>query len=100
MPQNFCFGKPTIKPFVVMLVTPIYIEALGGQRGQLPLACGARRVMEENFHLPQGNALRGKRGPSPPSVSAIRKPSFHFAVRADLAKDPTFNICEPQPTAR
>ena len=30
----------------------------------------------------------------------MRNPSFHFAMRSDLANEPTFNIGEPQPTAK
>ena len=33
-------------------------------------------------------------------ASAIRRPSFHFAMRSEREKEPTFNWSTPQPTAR
>ena len=47
-----------------------------------------------------GSASRPAKRAFAPSASSMRSASFHFAMRSDREKEPTFNCPAPQPTAR
>ena len=72
-----------------------------GQGGQLRRQPRPGIIMQHYFHgrdrpkwAPPANCARA------PRLSSTRSASFHFAMRSDRAKDPTFNCPTPHPMAR
>src|SRR5437773_7828892 len=100
MPQDVGIRKQRIESLVIRLVAAFHIEPAAGQQGELAPPRRPGGVVEQNSHLPHGNAARGGSAPRPSIDSAMRSPSFHFAIRSDRANEPTFNRGAPHPTAR
>src|SRR5262249_27497228 len=116
MPQNVHLRKQPIKKLVVAFLAAFDFKALCASCGQLPAPGARKTVVQKDLHLAHGKELRGGRAPQgrsgaswvwglalsgrarlrcgtsfrgdpAPNASAMRSPSFHFAMRSDRANE-------------